>query len=483
MPCTNCNNWQSLTLSQLSYTSTCGWCGLCREMSAIETQIRFLLSTSSGSLVRYFPTLDTFQLFKSSHGPKDRTGAFRPLVLGAVCKTWRSVAWTTPQLWNQPFFDDTIFKNQGRDSLAFEWISRARTLPLELTLRIVQPPSATTITSSPFSFSESRTLEFLQGLTSSASQWKSLDLHMPLNLMDYIVRQVPSWGNIHILTLRPVKIDRPESNLHQLTVQELNINWSQVREATMENLSHEECFKVLSAAKSATKCHFHSVYELRSSSNLVLPLTHPNLRYLSLNSFQNATEKLFSVVTLPNLLQFSFAQQGFQTRFNRHNNPLFAFFQRSRPFQLQKLELLGVILDTEDLKSLLETLPAISHLHLVMPWGLRDHIIGTEFKDPFFRHLAATMLDPGTFLPRLEVLELSYDGVTMHWYGITSIVTSLYGSSDSQDLEYWRRPLKTFRFNTYMSPDEPMHPASRRRIYKLSRAGVQIIRNGDLVVV
>ncbi|KAF4620690.1 hypothetical protein D9613_000017 [Agrocybe pediades] len=93
------------------------------------------------------------------------------------------------------------------------------------------------------------------------------------------------------------------------------------------------------------------------------------------------------------------------------------------------------------------------------------------------------MDEPGLFVPRLKVLELSTieSSSDMQWNAVAAIVASLY-RADRQVLPH-RRPLKTFRFNLEELRDTPIPTGNRRKIYELTQAGAEIVVDDEVVMV
>ncbi|KAH9474689.1 hypothetical protein JR316_0013154 [Psilocybe cubensis] len=55
-----------------------------------------------------------------------------PYILGSVCRTWRSIAWSTPRLWNQVYLRFNSEKNALQSELLEKWLSRTGDLPLRI---------------------------------------------------------------------------------------------------------------------------------------------------------------------------------------------------------------------------------------------------------------------------------------------------------------------------------------------------------------
>jgi len=55
-----------------------------------------------------------------------------PLNLGAVCRLWRSIAWSHPHLWNHLYIDLSGSGYEHGPEIVKEWLARSRALPLDI---------------------------------------------------------------------------------------------------------------------------------------------------------------------------------------------------------------------------------------------------------------------------------------------------------------------------------------------------------------
>ncbi|KAF9559243.1 hypothetical protein CPC08DRAFT_709015 [Agrocybe pediades] len=521
MVCANCNDWRALALNQLSYTSTCTLksCDFCKEMSIIENQIRDSVAALQALLQKHqrkkeqinhahspiiqLPpeiTSTIFLLLTPGNVWRDfprrepeRQAIFQPLRIGAICTTWRQLAWATPQLWTQPFFDDSIIQKLDRHPLALEWLSRAQPVPVTLRVTYVEL----------YHRSHPGAKLFLEAIASTSFQWKILSARMEFSLMQYMFHCVRRWDNMDNLLLHLTKeIYSPHTDLplfgevkpsprsitlalDRVTFDKVNINWCRVQEVKTHPLSEEECITFLHAHPALETCEFAIINN--SSNSIGTPIsavTHHRLLSLTFNEFSSTSSHLLARLTLPNLVHLSLKNK-YDGPFDSIKYGVITFFRQSRPSQLQKLELVGFDLNLHGLKLVLELVPAMSHLHLRIPqdWG-DDNIENELQKDPFFCHLAATMQEPGLFVPRLKILELTPNVhfADIQWNSVVAIAAFLYHPDSHSPPD--RRPLKTFRFNVeYLQYEASPTTATRRKLYELTQAGAEIVIDDEVVVV
>ncbi|KAF9531123.1 hypothetical protein CPB83DRAFT_904707, partial [Crepidotus variabilis] len=105
-----------------------------------------------------------------------RKSLINPLVLGAVCRYWRAVAFSTPNLWNTIDISSRNLLLGYYLSLAREWLDRSATLPLHIQF-IVH-------VNSEEDFLLPKIANVIELLNGYSSRWLTLDLTLPSNLLD-----------------------------------------------------------------------------------------------------------------------------------------------------------------------------------------------------------------------------------------------------------------------------------------------------------
>ncbi|PPQ97307.1 hypothetical protein CVT26_006653 [Gymnopilus dilepis] len=111
-----------------------------------------------------------------THSDFDETQKPRPsLRLGKICKRWRQIAWSTPDLWTNLTIHPEHVTSRTHIELAEEWLSRSGTLPLWI------------FCSSPF-FDEKEPeqalySEMLEVFSRYSDRWYSLSLYLPFSCL------------------------------------------------------------------------------------------------------------------------------------------------------------------------------------------------------------------------------------------------------------------------------------------------------------
>ncbi|KAF9554058.1 hypothetical protein CPC08DRAFT_821922 [Agrocybe pediades] len=510
------DEWKDIILSQLPYTSHCtenATCNPCKEISALEAQIHESISnlqtllqrhrnkktelnyTHSGIVRRLPPeVMSNIFEFRCAEAVWDHTEtqfyywvAFTPLRLGRVCRTWRQIAWNTPQLWTSLAILDWFFTRPNRVSLLVEWISRSKTLPLSIYIKGHKPENY--IDQGP---PESHR-PVLDALAESSARWRHLFLRLPTEYLRYLFQPTQDLSRVNTiqlddyLSLSPFNADPKlfrgaipsprHVSLYSASLKVLNIDWSRLVQLKANSLRIDDCLHILRSAPLIENCELDDVGYQRFNSTLSPPLVHENLKVLSFKCIDSGKE-FFLAITLPNLIHFSYSQHSRRSG----NSALPTFFQRSTP-PLQKLELCNVKLSFEEMEALVQAVPTVSHLHLTMPAELYDHDEKKPFRDPFFLRLAQS---PSDILPSLHTLEFSFssddrDRIKIPWKCIPGVVGPLL--ADENDPNGRSRPLRTFKFNNidYTMQENIIPRSVRTRILALRQKGAEIYYRDDLI--
>jgi len=75
-----------------------------------------------------------FQFFVSSDSDSEQCKPHSPLILGAICGRWRTIAWSTPRLWDSISINFNTSSLGDKLQLAREWLSRSGQLPLSISI-------------------------------------------------------------------------------------------------------------------------------------------------------------------------------------------------------------------------------------------------------------------------------------------------------------------------------------------------------------
>lgn len=369
--------------------------------------------------------------------------------LGAICRTWRQIAWSSPQLWKEVILVRcSPSERPDQYHMLDEWISRSKDLPLDLYLC----EYADDVTEDEYGQATWHTC--LDLLAQCANRWRTMDVYLQMPSFEYLSKQIQDSPPVQSIILRRDQryhIDIPENyclfHNHKLSprsvsisgffLQEIAINWEGVTNVYGENMSAEDCVELLKQAPQLQKCRFNSIHaiDVEDAPTTPLILRHQSLKYLSFAS-RDLCVQLFNKISLPGLTYF-------KCNLSPHDplpdDPsLLPFFRRSS-FSLTHLELTTGALTSGYLISILNTVPTLIHLRLDVSTYANEEDESVK-PGPFLHYLAITAEPTGSvsFLPRLESLEYELYS-QFPWTHVPDIFgqPSYFGTPN-------RRPLKSF---------------------------------------
>ncbi|KAF9547773.1 hypothetical protein CPC08DRAFT_359259, partial [Agrocybe pediades] len=338
MPCPHIqdspSNRNIIDLSQLEYTKAkCrieeSSCNLCQEIITVEkdieeavTRLKSMLSRhqrlktelnhNHSPIIRDLPVEILSTIFCSClseyYGEPVYGNFFVPLKIGSVCRTWRQVAWSTPELWTI-FHLQRLFRTTtevcDQYTMMKEWIHRSRTLSIYVSLYEYGEEDTNLAKEADGCDCWNKTLELL---AHCCDQWKVATLDLSRASFEYIASNFKlkpptgkltlgtdeSWDNVTdasgVLNLWQesafganqitVNFNRSIRSMH------FNIDWQCVTEVNAEGWPPEECTLLLRHAPRLVSCTFTDVASSDEESQPIVDLPivyHNSLRELSFN--------------------------------------------------------------------------------------------------------------------------------------------------------------------------------------------------------
>ncbi|KAJ6502103.1 hypothetical protein C8R45DRAFT_609698 [Mycena sanguinolenta] len=351
-----------------------------------------------------------------------------PIVLCAVCRQWRIIALSTPQLWRSIFFEVRDYSASGALYVEFcrKWLSRARSAPLHLSLDTFMPGD-----------SFRSLVELVIGLS---EQWQDIELGEGIPLSS-----LPVNGNypfLENLCISPPPPDAPiisfcnAPRLHDVFIPfyttRIQLPWNQLTSFGTNQLEIEVCLELFRHGSKLVYSWIRIPPHNSSIPNVIFTL--PRLRALDLGG----TDGISMPITVLKCLKAPALETlalGFETSPRGcvlfDISPFLSFASQSS-FQLQTLTLSLIPSTTSALIECLKATPSVVHLNLQISRFIFD-------MDPLFIKLTGHH----DFLPRLKCMHIA-----LSKYGLRSLPVD---ASLVVDMLVWRctTVLQSFRFTEH----------------------------------
>ncbi|KAF9530005.1 hypothetical protein CPB83DRAFT_882417 [Crepidotus variabilis] len=344
-----------------------------------------------------------------------------PLILGAVCCSWRVIAWSTPTIWssvsfciNPPGLEEFL---HARLELLEEYVTRSRALPLSLCVYNDDARRWNQDKSSVESFADI--------LNQCYERWRLLDLHLPKAFLQCLDERKLPRGRTAMKSLSismsdgasdSLKIELSCStlylqNLHLINsafdLNSLKATFTQLR-TILASGSVEAWLSVISSAPLLEEATF-----LESSSSSTSPsnrgMVHSSLRLLkmSFGSFSEKRRLPFHHITCPNLHTFSINNPSY------HFCGDFGLLADNQEQKLTTLDLWNFHSSCTHLEDLLATLPSLENLSIGKP----KYISATELFNRIFLRFYRSYSTSSSIIPKSFILPnlqtFHFDG---HWF-------------------------------------------------------------------
>jgi hypothetical protein len=366
----------------------------------------------------FLPTLD----FKDNYIWPEPATFTRVLRLGAVCRKWRQLAWTTPDLWDALYVRiSPPMKHSVAESLPGllrEWLSRSGIRPMTIFFHHSRFSEESEVHEDSSDESTAETLASVTGLVIDvinlhSGQWQNLHLHVSADISERLCGSIQPSQLLYLelgidggTSPTPKFVMKSKPFPTQLTLTEfppttIDIGWDNITRAMLWDLTANECLEVLQRAPALKYCRAQLLDD--AMDNLGTNILQRRLR--SLNSSCNGTQFL-EAINVPSLEEWTHNTRG---------NPLpvtamVSLLKRSGCC-LKILNLQNISAPPNDLSNLFQAMPSLERLELHC-WsvlnanGVMDDILARIFNSPSVN--STIPLEDArreSFLPCLQFIE------------------------------------------------------------------------------
>ena len=298
------------------------------------------------------------------------------IVLGAICRAWRQVAWSTPKLWST--LPIALHRRGDRkyEELVLEWLGRSAQTPLDVFLVHMRGLASVQLTEEYVDLWK----PLIDIANGCSSRWKTLNVHASDLVLAYITGD--GHGTCILEYLKVVGSDgRFDSYRFSLTnavpmpsqlvsismpLRSIDIDWSNLITIEIGELYVNEILVFLRWVPRLTRCTLNSLEDGEDEhSPPPMPTHHHALQKLDIRALdeQQTAEQLLNLLILPSLI-YLLHDSGYNSPEN-----VAAFLDRSACKLITLYDLNG---DYHDLLALAPHLQALERLEY--PGFLGDNV-------------------------------------------------------------------------------------------------------------
>ena len=341
---------------------------------------------------------DPFYISLLWSNSKERIKPFN-IVLGAICRAWRQVAWSTPDLWSTLPIALHRGNNKAYMELILEWLGRSGQTPLDVFLVYDRIAASVPLTEEYVDEHYKPLIDIANGCS---SRWRTFNLSGAGFVLAYITGDGQGTCILECLKIRGA-YDRSDSPRFSLTnaipipsqllssampLRSIGIDWSNLITIEIGDLYVNEFLVLLRWAPRLTRCTLNSL-EDGSDEHLPppTPTHHHTLRELDIRmlDLRQTAEQLLNLLILPSLSSLLY-----DSKYNSLENVV-AFLDRSASRLTTFSDLNG---DFHDLLVLAPHLQALERLEYPgsSVGGVQLPIRGDEIGQNIFPNLRQLLL-------------------------------------------------------------------------------------------
>ncbi|KAF8956477.1 hypothetical protein BDZ97DRAFT_188204 [Flammula alnicola] len=430
---------------------------------------------------------------------------YAPLTLGAVCRKWRQIAWSTPYLWTTICINLLTPKSpQLKGQLVQEWLNRSGDLPLSIYIYHNNDFKPLPKELEPI-------FRLIDIINQYSHRWYLLDLKLPSSLVSRFGRgshsstilqklhltfsnTSPLKPDHHLFSLDNVLPMLQEVVLTDIPLNSVAIDWNNVTFVEARNFHVDECIELLRRAPRIDHCAFWDVGDAQETATISETIVvHPTLRSLSfeLEDASDVDIIFLGRVSCPSLTSFTYNDHVY----SMSTDAIVSFLTRSG-CSLHHMNIGDIDSGTEAYVKLLRTIPTLHDLDLSP-----DGDILTNFLPLLVSPIPIESKNPESecpFLPHLKAF--TYSGIfDFSWEQVLALYGPEYQSASSTQHAatinpencYWRRlHFLTMKLDTYedwyrpLQEDMYIKKDTLLQFMRLQNEGIELtfVREGDTVL-
>jgi len=241
------------------------------------------------------------------------------IVLGSICRAWRQIAWSTPELWSTlPIYLHRC-GNRAYKELVLEWLGRSAQTPLDVFLVYNCDAGSVPLTEEYVDMWK----PLIDMVNGCSNRWRSFTKYAPDPVLAYITGDSRGTCMLEYLQVYP-ELQSPayrrSSYRFSLTntkpvpsqlfssgmpLRSIDIDWSNLITIEIGQLYLNESLALLRWAPRLTRCQN---LDLRDGQDETLPLPTPICHHTlqTLEIGKHLAEQLLHLLNLPSLISLSF---------------------------------------------------------------------------------------------------------------------------------------------------------------------------------
>ncbi|KAF8185720.1 hypothetical protein BJ912DRAFT_480381 [Pholiota molesta] len=326
-----------------------------------------------------------------------------PLVLGAVCRAWRALAWSIRQLWTTVSVD--VFNyNENAPEMVRQWLSRSGQLPLSIYFYAARIRIYDGILMPPPFIHETYVQRLMDVINAQSRRWFYLNFNVPKRFMHRLDCSGLEAPMLEILTLQNAN-DHIEDVIHYsvnaqvgfgktprlrkvyifdgLVSDDLKVNWEGVTHVESTFFTVEMAYVLLREAPFLTHFHVEVLIDAQEDE-LEEVLRHDHLTSFQIKDtrdFDDGAHILLPFLVLPALEEFGICTNVIVRLYIvddllRRSSCILKTFRVNITARWMECK--------KELIALLETIPSVEILHLECHYGLYNNMspIPSQFPPP-----------------------------------------------------------------------------------------------------